>query len=153
MICICEELDCSKYGLSGKVAILENKQSILTSFGLKNERWLQLLGIDPRLLTVFYHSLDSRYDWFIVVYDYSAFCKDQDIKEAILWHELGHIQYPVQAGMNDLDSEIKCDELAVKQGFQSGLEKVLDLTLEMARHLNHEILQQMTTARKLKITG
>lgn len=153
MICFCEELDESKYGQSGKIAVLENKTAVLKAFGLKSERWITLLEIDSRLLTLFYQSLDPAFDWFVVVYDYQAFCSDPEIKEAILWHELGHIQHPVHEHQHNLESEIQCDHLAVVNGYKNGIGKVLELTLKMANRLNNDLLAKMTSERQMKLLG
>lgn len=153
MICVCEELYPPRYGLSGKAAIVEAKQTVLKNFGLRDEHWLRLWNIDCRLLTMFYQSLDPRYDWFIVVYDYEKFCIDREVKEAIIWHEVGHITYPVGRNSISVENEIKCDHIAVNSGQKEGLKKVLDLTLNMARSLNNELLMKMTNERKERINA
>ncbi|WP_353050283.1 hypothetical protein [Bacillus sp. ISL-47] len=150
---MCEEIDPPRYGLSGKAAIIEDKQTVLKNFGLRDGNWLRLWNIDSRLLTMFYQSLDSRYDWFIVVYDYEKFCIDREVKEAIIWHEVGHITYPVGRNCISLENEINCDHMAVKSGQKEGLKKVLDLTLDMARSLNNELLIKLTNERKERINA
>lgn len=153
MKCIGELLDQEKYRVSGKIAIIENKEAILNIFGLKNEKWLDLWDIDPRVLTLFYKSYEAEFDWFIVVYDYPAFCADKDIKEAIIWHELGHIEYPVLEQQLSIESEIQCDGLAIKNGHREGIKKILNLTMKMAKTLNHEILTHITRERQMKLPG
>jgi hypothetical protein len=151
--CIGELLDTAKYGVPGKIAIVENKDAVLKVFGLKNEKWLSVWNIDSRILTLFYKAFDDEYDWYIVVYDYADFCEDPEIKEAIIWHELGHIEFPVYENQLSVDNEIKCDGLAIKKGHKEGLKKVLELTLKMAHSLNHDLLKKMTTERHLKLLG
>ncbi|RSD25427.1 hypothetical protein [Mesobacillus subterraneus] len=153
MKCIGELLDQEKYRVKGRIAIIENKETVMKVFGLTNAKWLNVWNIDSRILTLFYKSFESEYDWYIVVYDYPAFCADPEIKEAIIWHELGHIQYPVFEQQLNLDSEIKCDGLAIMNGHKEGMRKVLDLTLSMARTLNHEILTHITTERQMRLPG
>ncbi|OCA81580.1 hypothetical protein A8F94_22175 [Bacillus sp. FJAT-27225] len=153
MICFCEELDKKKYGLNDKVVILEGKETILKIYGLKSGQHLELIGIDTRLLTMFYRSLIPGVDWFIVVYDYKQFCSDPDIKEAIIWHELGHIDHPVEKDQHNVESEIRCDELAIKRGYKEGMKKVLDLTQSMARTLNNQLLADMTNERLMRMSG
>ncbi|MDP4172013.1 MAG: hypothetical protein Q8906_15495 [Bacillota bacterium] len=153
MICLCEVLDPVKYHLKSKVAILESKHASLAAFGLRDEKWLHMWDIDTRLLTLFYQSLDREYDWFIVVYDYPEFCSDREIKEAIIWHEIGHIDHPVLSNSVQLECEIQCDELAKQNGYGSGMKCVLDLTLKMAHSLNHPLLTHMTTVRKIRLTS
>ncbi|WP_257985163.1 hypothetical protein [Bacillus sp. T33-2] len=140
-----------KYSLPGKVAILESKETVLNAFGLKSEQWLNVWDIDSRLLTVFYRSLDPVYQWFIVVYDYQTFCLDIEMKEAIIWHEIGHIAHPVHVGDANLDSEIRCDDLAIERGYKDGLKRVLDLTLKMAKTLNNELLANITSERQTRL--
>lgn len=153
MKCIGELLDQEKYGVDGKIAVVENKEAVMKVFGLKNEKWLNVWNIDSRILTLFYKSFEAPYDWYIVVYDYQAFCADQDIKEAIIWHEIGHIQYPVYENQLNLESEIECDGLAIRKGHKEGIRKVLELTLKMAHSLNHDLLTKLTTERHLKLLG
>ncbi|WP_062233342.1 hypothetical protein [Fictibacillus sp. FJAT-27399] len=145
MICLCEVLNEETY--HERIAIIEDKQEIMRTFGLENEQWLRLWNIDNRILTLCFSSLDPEFDRFIVVYDYSLFCKDQDIKQAIIWHEIGHSQYPVLEGKIDLHSETRCDELAFTKGYKSGLEKFLRLTYKMAKTLNNQLLLSMTKER------
>jgi hypothetical protein len=151
--CIGELLNQEKYGFMGNIAILENKEAIMKVFGLKNEKWLNVWNIDSRILTLFYKSYEAEYDWFIVVYDYSAFCSEPEVKEAIIWHELGHIHYPVYENQLNVESEIECDRLASKKGHKEGMRKVLDLTMCMAQSLNHDLLTEITTERHLKLLG
>ncbi|WP_409276056.1 hypothetical protein V1499_10685 [Neobacillus sp. SCS-31] len=153
MICFCEELDYEEYGLGGKVVILESKETILQAYGLKSDRYLELAGIDTRLLTMFYKSMMPGIDWFIVVYDYKQFCSDPEVKEAIIWHELGHIENPVEKGQLSVESEIRCDELAIMRGYKEGMKRVLDMTKKMARALNNQLLDDMTSERLMRITG
>lgn len=153
MKCIGELLNQEKYCIKGRIAIIENKEAILKIFGLKNEKWLELWDIDSRVLTLFYKSYEADFDWFIVVYDYPAFCADKDIKEAIIWHELGHIEYPVHEQQLSIESEIQCDGLAVKNGHLEGIQKILNLTMKMAKTLNHEILTHITSERQMKLPG
>lgn len=153
MICIGELLGQEKYRDYGRIAIIENKEAILNVFGFKDGKWLDLWDIDSRILTLFYQSYDAEYDWFIVVYDYPDFCTDKEIKEAIIWHELGHIEHPVRQMHISLDSEIQCDGLAIKNGHQEGISKILNLTMKMAKKLNHEILTQITHQRQMKLHG
>jgi hypothetical protein len=149
--CIGELLDQEKYRVNGNIAIIENKEAVLKVFGLRNGKWLDLWDIDSRILTLFYKSYESEFDWFIVVYDYPTFCTDKDIKEAIIWHELGHIDYPVPEQQLSIESEIQCDGLAIKNGHQEGIRKILNLTMKMARTLNHEILTHVTFERQMKL--
>jgi hypothetical protein len=151
--CIGELLDSDKYGVIGKIAIVENKNAVMKVFGLKHEKWLNVWNIDSRILTLFYKSYEDEYDWYIVVYDYYAFCEDPEIREAIIWHELGHIEYPVYENQLSLDSEIQCDGLASKKGHKEGMRLVLELTLKMARSLNHDLLTRITTERQVKLLG
>jgi hypothetical protein len=151
--CIGELLETEKYRINGRIAIIENKEAVMKVFGLKHHQWLKVWNIDCRILTLFYKSYEAEYDWFILVYDYPAFCADQEIKEAIIWHELGHIDYPVYEQQLSVDSEIQCDWLAIKNGHREGLQKVLELTLKMARSLNHEILTEITTERQMRLLG
>ncbi|ALC90777.1 hypothetical protein AM500_14005 [Bacillus sp. FJAT-18017] len=153
MICFCEELDREKYGITDKIVILEGKETILNVYGLKSGHYLELAGIDTRLLTMFYKSLIPGVDWFIVVYDYKQFCSDAEMKEAIIWHELGHIEHPVEKNQHNVESEIRCDELAIKRGYKEGIKKVLDLTHSMARTLNNQLLADMTTQRLMRMSG
>lgn len=145
MLCLCEVLDEKIYG--ERIAIVEDKPAIMNTFGLSHEKWLNVWNIDNRLLTLCYDSLDDEYDRFIVVYDYHTFCEETDVKQAIIWHEVGHAEFPVPAGDIDLAAERKCDELAHKKGYRSGLEKFLGLTYEMAKTLNNQMLLMMTTER------
>ncbi|MGG1574258.1 hypothetical protein [Fictibacillus sp. NRS-1165] len=145
MICLCESLNEEIYG--ERIAIIEDKSEIMRTFGLENEQWLHLWNIDNRILTLCYSSLDPKYDRFIVVYDYAFFCKDRDMKQAIIWHEIGHSQYPVLEGEINLHSETKCDELAFVKGCKPGLEKFLMLTYKMAKTLNNQLLLTMTKER------
>jgi hypothetical protein len=151
--CIGELLEQEKYTVNGRIAIIENKEAILKVFGLSNGKWLDLWDIDSRILTLFYKSYEAEFDWFIVVYDYQAFCTDKDIKEAIIWHELGHIEFPVVEQQLSIESEIQCDGLAIKHGHQEGIRKILNLTMKMAKTLNHEILTQITFERQMKLPG
>ncbi|MCM3121777.1 MULTISPECIES: hypothetical protein [unclassified Mesobacillus] len=151
MKCIGEFLEHEKYNAYGRIAIIENKEAILKVFGFKNGKWLDLWDIDPRVLTLFYRSYEDECDWFIVVYDYPSFCIDNDIKEAIIWHEIGHIEHPVPEQQVSIDSEIHCDNLAIKNGHKEGIRKILNLTMMMAKTLNHEILTQMTMERQMKL--
>ncbi|WP_059170377.1 hypothetical protein [Bacillus sp. FJAT-27445] len=153
MICFCEVLDKDKYGLSGKVVILEGQDTILQAYGLKSGRILELAGIDTRLLTMFYKSMMPGIDWFIVVYDYKQFCADPEVKEAIIWHELGHIDHPVERDQLSVESEIRCDELAIMRGYKEGMRRVLDMTQKMARTLNNKLLDEMTSQRLMRISG
>ena len=153
MKCIGELLDSEKYRVNGRIAIIENKEAVMKVFGLKREKWLKVWNIDSRILTLFYKSYEAEYDWFIVVYDYPIFCAEKEIKEAIIWHELGHIDYPVYEQQISLDSEILCDGLAIKNGHKEGMRKVLELTLKMARSLNHDTLTQITTERQMRLLG
>ncbi|RDU38843.1 hypothetical protein DRW41_04605 [Neobacillus piezotolerans] len=153
MICFCEELDDEIYGLGGKVVILEGRDTILQAYGLKSGRYLELAGIDTRLLTMFYKSMMPGIDWFIVVYDYNQFCADQEVKEAIIWHELGHIENPVEKDQLSVECEIRCDELAIMRGYKEGMRRVLDMTQKMARALNNKLLDDMTSERLMRITG
>lgn len=148
MKCIGELLGQKKYGINGRVAIVENKEAVMKVFGLSHGSWLDLWEIDSRILTLFFKSYEPDYDWFIVVYDYPAFCADNEIKEAIIWHELGHIQFPVFEKQLCITSEIQCDRLAIRKGHKEGIQKILELTLKMARNLNHEILTDITTQRQ-----
>lgn len=147
LICLCEVLDERKYQLSGKVAIFEDKKTVLRAFGLTNEKWLQLWNIDSRVLTLCFDSLDQEYEKFIVVFDYETFCSDKDVKEAILFHELGHIHHPVLKGEISVEAEIECDQNAIKNGYRTGILKVLRLMLDMAKSLNHKLLIDMTMQR------
>lgn len=153
MKCIGEMLNPDKYGFLGTIAVLENKEAIMKVFGLKNEKWLNVWNIDSRILTLFYKSYEAEIDWFIVVYDYPAFCSEPEVKEAIIWHELGHIDYPVYENQMNVESEIQCDRLASKKGHREGMRKVLDMTLRMALSLNHDLLKKITTERHLKLLG
>ncbi|SDM94064.1 hypothetical protein SAMN04488137_2689 [Fictibacillus solisalsi] len=145
MICLGEVLDQAIY--RERIAIIEDKHEIMRTFGLEKEDWLQLWNIDNRILTLCYHSLDPAFDRFIVVYDYSYFCEDQEMKEAIIWHEIGHAEFPVTEGNIDLYSEKKCDELAFHKGYKAGLEAFLNLTYKMAKTLNNQLLINMTDER------
>ncbi|RFU69464.1 hypothetical protein D0469_09610 [Peribacillus saganii] len=147
MMCICEELDQKKYKLTGKIVIVEDKKTILKHTGLMSEDWMSFWEIDSRLLTGCFHSLNPDFDRIIVVYDYEAFCSDPDVREAILFHELGHITYPVGQGENNIEAEISCDQHAINNGFKCGLEKVLDLLLEMSQSLKNAVLADMTKHR------
>jgi hypothetical protein len=151
--CIGEVLDSKKYGISGRIAIIENRFAVMKVFGLRDDDWLKVWNIDSRILTLFYKADESEFDWYIVVYDYEAFCADLEIKEAIIWHEIGHIEYPVYENQLSVASEIECDGLAVKKGYKEGIRKVLELTLLMAHSLNHELLKKMTTERHIKLLG
>jgi hypothetical protein len=151
--CIGEILDPENYCVDGRIAIIENKEAVLNVFGFKSGKWLELWDIDSRILTLFYKSYEEEFDWFIVVYDYQAFCSDSDIKEAIIWHELGHIEYPVPAQQMSIESEIECDRLAIKNGHLVGVNKILNLTMKMASSLNHEILTHITLQRQLELSG
>ncbi len=153
MICFCEELDSVRYGLTGKVVILEGKETILQVYGLKSGHYLELAGIDTRLLTMFYKSMIPGIDWFIVVYDYKNFCSDPEMKEAIIWHELGHIDHPVEKDQHNVECEIRCDELAIKRGYKEGMKRVLDLTQKMANALNNKLLADMTNERLVRLSG
>ncbi|WP_226641889.1 hypothetical protein [Mesobacillus subterraneus] len=153
MICIGELLDPAKYHVNGKIAIIENKEAVLKVFGFKSGKWLDLWDIDSRILTLFYKSYEEEFDWFIVVYDYQAFCDDSDIKEAIIWHEIGHIEYPVPEHQMSIESEIQCDRLAIQNGHRAGVSKILNLTMKMASSLNHEILTHITLQRQLELPG
>ena len=153
MKCIGELLDQEKYRVNGKIAIIENKEAVLKVFGFRNGKWLDLWDIDSRILTLFYKSYEAEFDWFIVVYDYPTFCADKDIKEAIIWHELGHIEYPVLEQEMSIESEIQCDGLAIKNGYQEGIRKILNLTMKMAKTLNHEVLTHVTFERQMKLPG
>ncbi|WP_079509179.1 hypothetical protein [Mesobacillus jeotgali] len=153
MKCIGELLNQEKYRAYGRIAIIENKEAILKVFGFRSQKWLDVWDIDSRILTLFYKSYETEFDWFIVVYDYPSFCADHDIKEAIIWHELGHIEYPVYEQKVNVDSEIQCDSLAIINGHKEGIRKILNLTLKMAKTLNHEILTQMTLERQMKLSG
>ncbi|WNF21059.1 hypothetical protein [Mesobacillus jeotgali] len=153
MKCIGELLDQEKYRVYGRIAIIENKEAVLRVFGFKSEKWLDIWDIDSRVLTLFYKSYEDDFDWFIVVYDYMAFCSDKDIKEAIIWHELGHIEYPVPEQQMSIESEIQCDRLAIKNGHMVGVSKILNLTMKMASSLNHEILTHITLQRQLELPG
>lgn len=153
MICIGELLDPDKYGVNGRIAIIENKEAVLKVFGFKSGKWLDLWDIDSRILTLFYKSYEEEFDWFIVVYDYQVFCDDSDIKEAIIWHEIGHIEYPVPEHQMSIESEIQCDRLAIQNGHMAGVSKILNLTMKMASLLNHEILTHITLQRQLKLPG
>ncbi|WP_249745277.1 hypothetical protein [Mesobacillus boroniphilus] len=153
MRCIGELLDQEKYGVNGRIAIIENKEAVLTVFGFKNGKWLNLWDIDSRILSLFYKSYDAEFDWFIVVYDYATFCADKDIKEAIIWHEIGHIVYPVLEQQLNIESEIQCDGLAIKNGHQEGIRKILNLTMKMAKTLNNETLTYITFERQMKLPG
>ena len=153
MKCIGELLEQKKYGIQGRIAIIENKEAVLKVFGLSHGKWLDLWEIDSRILTLFFKSYEADFDWFIVVYDYPAFCADNDMKEAIIWHELGHIEFPVFEKQLSIHSEIQCDSLAIKNGHKEGIRKILELTLKTARTLNHEILTDITTERQLKLLG
>lgn len=151
MKCIGELLEQEKYCIQGRIAIIENKEAILKVFGFRDGKWLDIWDIDSRILTLFYQSYDADYDWFIVVYDYPAFCADMEIKDAIIWHELGHIEHPVHQSQVSLDSEVQCDGLAIKNGHQEGIRKILNLTMKMAKTLNHEILTHVTFERQMKL--
>ncbi|WP_264738094.1 hypothetical protein [Cytobacillus firmus] len=151
MICLCEELSLSRYGLYGKIAILEDKHTILKNFGLNDGNWLSFWNIDCRLLTMLYQSLDAKYDWLIVVYDYEKFCSDIEIKEAIIWHEIGHITYPAGKNIICTDTEVQCDRIAIDYGQEEGIKKILDLTLKMAHSLNNEVLLNMTKERQKQL--
>ncbi|WP_282171959.1 hypothetical protein [Cytobacillus firmus] len=152
MICLCEELSLSCWGLDGKIAILEDKHTVLKNFGLNDGNWLSFWNIDSRLLTMLYQSLDSKYDWFIVVYDYEKFSSDIEIKEAIILHEIGHITYPAGKDVICTDTEVQCDRIAFDYGQEEGIKKVLDLTLKMAYSLNNEMLLNMTEERQKHYT-
>lgn len=151
MICLCEELSLSYCGLDGIIAILEDKHTVLKNFGLNDGSWLNLWNIDCRLLTMFNQSLDAHYDWFIVVYDYEKFCSDREIKEAIIWHEIGHITYPAGKNIICTDTEVQCDRVAIDYGQKEGIKKILDLTLKMARSLNNEVLLNRTKERQKQL--
>lgn len=153
MKCIGELLDSKKYGVSGKIAVVENKAAVMKVFGLKNDHWLKVWNIDSRILTLFYKAFEEEYDWYVVVYNYEDFCADPEIKEAIIWHEIGHIEFPVYENQMSIDNEINCDQLASRKGHKEGMRKVLELTLKMAHSLNHELLKKMTTERHLKLLG
>lgn len=153
MKCIGEILDADKYRVNGRIAIIENKEAVLKVFGFKSGKWLDLWDIDSRILTLFYKSFEAEFDWFIVVYDYQAFCDDSDIKEAIIWHEIGHIKYPVPEHQMSIESEIQCDRLAIQNGHMAGVSKILNLTMKMASSLNHEILTHITLQRQLELPG
>ncbi|PLS17375.1 hypothetical protein CVD28_12485 [Bacillus sp. M6-12] len=147
MLCICEELDQAKYGLAGKVAIVEDKKAILKHTGLRSEDWLYFWDIDCRLLTGCFHSAHAEYEKIIVVYDYEVFCSEPDIREAILFHELGHLAYPVASGEQNLEAELNCDLHAVNNGYKNGLAIVLELLLKMSESLRNTLLADMTKKR------
>lgn len=100
-----------------------------------------------------YQSLDAKYDWFIVVYDYEKFSSDIEIKEAIILHEIGHITYPAGKDVICTDTEVQCDRIAFDYGQEEGIKKVLDLTLKMAYSLNNEMLLNMTEERQKHYTS
>ncbi|GAE44973.1 hypothetical protein JCM21738_1733 [Mesobacillus boroniphilus JCM 21738] len=50
-----------------------------------------------------------------------------------------------------IESEIQCDGLAIKNGHQEGIRKILNLTMKMAKTLNHEILTHVTFERQMKL--
>ncbi|WP_409305054.1 hypothetical protein [Peribacillus sp. SCS-155] len=147
MNCLCEVLSQEKYQMSQRVAIIEDKKTVLKFSGLIQKDWLTVWDIDSRLLTLCFDSLSDEYDKLIVVYDYEAFCADPEIKEAILYHELGHLTYPVLQGETNMEAELQCDQHAIVNGYKAGLEKVLQLMLSMARSLNNKLLLDMTTSR------
>jgi hypothetical protein len=145
--CLCEVLDPEKYALEKPVAILEDKESLLTLFGVPNDFWLCMFQFDSRLLTVCFESLDNEYLRFIVVYDYQFFCSDPQIREAIIYHELGHIQHPVKEKEMNIQAEIYCDQHAVSHGYLSGVKKVLKLFSKMAYSINNSMLIEAAEAR------
>ncbi|TCN26077.1 hypothetical protein [Mesobacillus foraminis] len=144
--CLCEVLDCKKYSIDKPVAILEDKQIIQKLFGL-NDKWLNMFNIDSRLMTVCYESLDGDFLRFIVVYDYEYFCSDNEVKEAIIYHELGHITHPVAEKEINHQAEIFCDQNAIFHGYVSGIRKVLFLLSKMAHSLNNPLLIEAAETR------
>jgi hypothetical protein len=140
-------LDAEKYGLDKPVAILEDKHSLLKLFGIQSDFWLNMFQFDSRLLTVCFESLDSQYLRLIVVYDYQFFCSDHQIREAIIYHELGHIEHPVKEKEMNIQAEIYCDQHAVSHGYLSGVKKVLKLFSNMAYSINNTLLIEAAEAR------
>lgn len=152
MHCLCEVLDCKKYSIDKPVAILEDRSTIQKLFGL-NDKWLNMFNIDNRLMTVCYDSLDGNYLRFIVVYDYEYFCSDPEVKEAIIYHELGHIKHPVaEKEINHL-AEIYCDQNAILHGYLTGVKKVLSMLSKMAHSLNNPLLIEAAETRTNALNG
>ncbi|WP_053363683.1 hypothetical protein [Bacillus sp. FJAT-27251] len=147
MHCLCEVLDPAKYALEKPVAILEDKKALLSLFGIPSDFWLNMFQFDNRLLTVCFESHDLDFLRFIVVYDYPHFCSDNEIKEAIIFHELGHIQHPVSGKEINHQAEISCDQHAVIHGHVNGVKKVLAMLSRTARTMNSPLLLEAAELR------
>lgn len=140
-------LDSEKYGITQRVAVFESKENILKSHGI-NETIISLYKIDTRILSLMGKTRNSdKYDYFIVVYDFENFMSDIDFAEAIIYHELGHINNPADIDNFNVEIEAKCDKLAIEAGYKEGLERVLQSTLHLMQCANNQQLIDKTIER------
>ncbi|SES25883.1 hypothetical protein [Salipaludibacillus aurantiacus] len=141
MECVGSILSSDKYELEKPLLVLEDKQQLTNYHGKGIDFFFAINNLDTRILTLFTESNDRNYAGCILVYDFKSFLSDEKIKEAIIWHEIGHLTYPAGKG-NELDilSEIKCDMLAVKKAGMSGLEKLLHNIVSAGEKMNNSIL-------------
>ncbi len=147
MQCVGSILSSEKYGLEKPIIVLEDKKRLLNYHGKGAGFFFSINNLDTRILTLFTESNELAYSGCILVYDYANFTSDDRIKEAIIWHEIGHLTYPVRSGKElDLIAEMKCDMLAVKKAGKRGLEKLLQNILLAGEKMNNDIL--MDAARK-----
>lgn len=122
------------------IGILENKIVLSHVHGSGFIDLMLSLGIDNRLLTVFYLSAVPEYSGFIVVYDFETFYSDKDMMEAIIWHEIGHLANPTDVITINQEAEQACDRLAYEKAGYQAIRNVLLETLKMGNMLQNPII-------------
>lgn len=151
-----EILDERKYGHKGTVAIAESTSFILAHHQL-SEEVIKLLKLDTRILSLMtlQTNKDIEIDHLVVVYDYREFRKEEAMSDAIIFHEIGHIEHGTElvllqdaSGLEEQFAiEAECDLRAIHAGCTEGLEKVLYSALHIAKALRNDWLYELTARR------
>lgn len=91
------------------IEVIENKAIFIESIGITEEQ-VSSYNIDTRIFLAMENFRDDPSDLnrTLVVYDYDRFKEESYLKNALLYHEIGHLFYP---GI-DIQQELKCDKFA-----------------------------------------
>lgn len=144
------------------IGIVETPQDVLNVHMMDMDDMIED-RVDGRLLTVMF-KVDDRegtakatgyyLDYIIGVYNYEQFMHNKFVAEAIIQHELGHINN-VPPNMYDIDAVRECeyqaDEYAVRQVGKDSVLLMLNILRAELHKLESEQLAELMTQRIINI--
>lgn len=129
-MCVKEEFKHRGY----KVEIIEDPELLLNTANISLEK-VDELNLDTRILTGMYGVVAGKQQSYqIVVYNYKEFSSDKELMDAIVYHELGHILYPV-GNEDEIEQELKCDRYSAENNSVESAYRMLCMAYQEVKKL------------------